>query len=40
MNAAGGQAFVDWLLSDEGQTAIGDFAVDGQRLFFPDAAGS
>jgi tungstate transport system substrate-binding protein len=26
-----------WLLSDEGQQAIADFAVDGQSLFFPNA---
>ncbi|MEM9045247.1 MAG: substrate-binding domain-containing protein [Pseudomonadota bacterium] len=31
------QEFVDWLLSDEGQRAIGDFKVDGQQLFFPNA---
>lgn len=32
-----GQAFVDWLISDEGQQAIADYKVDGQQLFFPNA---
>ncbi|MGO1690043.1 MAG: substrate-binding domain-containing protein [Halomonas sp.] len=26
-----------WLVSDEGQQAIADYAVDGQQLFFPNA---
>ncbi|MCZ7658767.1 MAG: extracellular solute-binding protein [Xanthobacteraceae bacterium] len=33
-----GQAFVDWLVSPEGQKAIADFKVNGQQLFFPNAA--
>lgn len=32
-----GQSFIDWLLSPEGQTAIGGYKIDGQQLFFPDA---
>ena len=32
-----GQAFVDWLISPDGQTAIGGYRIDGQQLFFPDA---
>lgn len=32
-----GQAFVDWLVSPEGQKAIADFKVNGQQLFFPNA---
>lgn len=32
-----GQAFIDWLLSDEGQGAIADYKVGGQQLFFPNA---
>jgi len=32
-----GQQFVDWLLSAEGQTAIGSFKIEGQQLFFPNA---
>ncbi|MCK5623821.1 MAG: extracellular solute-binding protein [Alphaproteobacteria bacterium] len=31
------QAFVDWLLSDEGQAAIASYNVGGQQLFFPNA---
>jgi tungstate transport system substrate-binding protein len=33
-----GQSFVDWLLSAEGQAAIGGYKIDGQQLFFPNAA--
>jgi tungstate transport system substrate-binding protein len=32
-----GQAFVDWLVSREGQAAIAGYKIDGQQLFFPDA---
>ncbi|GAC1476916.1 MAG: extracellular solute-binding protein [Bradyrhizobium sp.] len=32
-----GQAFVDWLVSPEGQAAIAGYRIDGQQLFFPDA---
>jgi tungstate transport system substrate-binding protein len=36
-----GQTFIDWVLSDEGQEAIGAFKINGQRAFFPNArAGS
>jgi len=31
------QAFIDWLLSDEGQTAIGNYERGGEQLFFPNA---
>lgn len=37
VKAAQGQAFVDWILSDEGQAAIAGFKVDGEQLFFPNA---
>jgi tungstate transport system substrate-binding protein len=33
-----GQAFVDWLVSPEGQKVIAGYKIDGQQLFFPDAA--
>lgn len=33
-----GQAFIDWILSEAGQTAIADHQVDGQQLFFPNAS--
>jgi tungstate transport system substrate-binding protein len=32
-----GQAFVDWLVSPEGQAAIAGYKIDGQQLFFPNA---
>jgi tungstate transport system substrate-binding protein len=32
-----GQAFVDWLISPDGQGAIADYKIGGQQLFFPDA---
>jgi len=32
-----GQAFVDWLISPEGQAAIAGYRIDGQQLFFPNA---
>jgi tungstate transport system substrate-binding protein len=34
-----GQAFIDWLISPEGQKAIADYKIDGQQLFFPNAKG-
>lgn len=37
VNVEAGQAFVDFMLSDEGQDAIAAFRVDGQQLFFPNA---
>jgi len=32
-----GQAFIDWLISPEGQAAIAGYKIGGQQLFFPDA---
>lgn len=37
VKSAEAKAFADWLVSCEGQDAIGAFAVDGQLLFFPNA---
>lgn len=37
VNRKAGQKFIDWLLSDSGQSAIGSYRVDGQQLFFPNA---
>jgi tungstate transport system substrate-binding protein len=34
---ADGQAFIDWLVSPEGQAAIGAYEIDGEQLFFPNA---
>jgi tungstate transport system substrate-binding protein len=32
-----GQAFIDWLISPEGQKAIADYKINGEQLFFPNA---
>jgi len=32
-----GQAFIDWLVSPEGQNAIAGYKIDGEQLFFPNA---
>ena len=32
-----GQQFIDWLLSDAGQQAIGAFQINGRQAFFPNA---
>jgi tungstate transport system substrate-binding protein len=32
-----GQAFIDWLVSPEGQKAIAGYKINGQQLFFPNA---
>ena len=37
VKAKEGQAFIDWLVSPAGQTAIGNYRVDGLQLFFPNA---
>ena len=33
-----GQAFIDWIVSPEGQKAIADYKINGNQLFFPNAA--
>jgi tungstate transport system substrate-binding protein len=33
-----GQAFLDWLVSDDGQAAIADYRIGDQQLFFPNAS--
>jgi tungstate transport system substrate-binding protein len=38
VKAAEGQAFVDWLVSPEGQKAIAEFKIGGEQLFFPNAS--
>jgi tungstate transport system substrate-binding protein len=35
-----GQAFINWLISPEGQKAIADHKINGQQLFFPNATAS
>jgi len=37
VKAEQGQAFIDWLLSDSGQSAIAAYKRGGQQLFFPNA---
>ncbi len=37
VKAAEGQMFIDWILSDEGQSAIASYKLDGQQLFYPNA---
>jgi len=32
-----GQAFIDWVVSPDGQKAIADYKIDGEQLFFPNA---
>jgi len=32
-----GQAFIDWIVSPEGQQAIAEFRIGGEQLFFPNA---
>jgi tungstate transport system substrate-binding protein len=38
MKAKKGKAFVDRLISDDGQKAIASYKIDGQQLLFPNAA--
>ncbi len=37
VKAEWGQAFIDWIVSDEGQKAIADYELGGEQLFFPNA---
>jgi tungstate transport system substrate-binding protein len=32
-----GQAFIDWIVSAEGQKAIAAYKINGEQLFFPNA---
>jgi tungstate transport system substrate-binding protein len=38
VKAAEGQAFIDWLVSPEGQRALAGYKIGGEQLFFPNAA--
>jgi tungstate transport system substrate-binding protein len=40
VKAADGQAFIDWLVSAEGQKTIADYEIGGEQLFFPNAGGA
>ncbi|TAK52466.1 MAG: extracellular solute-binding protein [Betaproteobacteria bacterium] len=33
-----GQAFIDWVVSAQGQKAIAEYRIGGEQLFFPNAA--
>jgi tungstate transport system substrate-binding protein len=33
-----GQAFIDWLVSPDGQKAIADYKINGEQLFYPNAS--
>lgn len=37
VKAKDGQAFIDWLLSSSGQSAIAAYKIGGQQLFYPNA---
>lgn len=38
VKAKEGQAFIDWLVGAEGQNAVRSFKIEGEQLFFPNAA--
>jgi tungstate transport system substrate-binding protein len=38
VRAADGQRFIDWILSPAGQQAIASYRINGEQLFFPNAA--
>jgi tungstate transport system substrate-binding protein len=38
VKAGDGQAFIDWLVSQEGQKTIAGYKVGGEQLFFPNAS--
>ena len=40
VKAAEGQAFIDWVVSKEGQAAIASYKRGGEQLFFPNAEGA
>lgn len=40
VKAADAQAFIDWLVSREGQDAIASYRIGGEQLFFPSADGT
>ncbi|WP_296542937.1 extracellular solute-binding protein [Rhodoferax sp.] len=38
VKVADGQKFIDWVVSPEGQGVIAGYKIDGEQLFFPNAA--
>ena len=39
VKADSGQQFIDWVLSEQGQQLIGEYRLEGQQAFFPNAGG-
>lgn len=37
VKAADGQRFIDWILSEAGQSSIAGYQINGEQLFFPNA---
>jgi tungstate transport system substrate-binding protein len=37
VKVAEGKAFIEWLVSAEGQSTIANYKINGEQLFFPDA---
>lgn len=37
VNVSGGQSFIDWLLSEDGQRSIASYRLGGKQLFFANA---
>ena len=37
VNKEFGQAFIDWLVSPDGQKAIANYKINGEQLFYPNA---
>lgn len=37
VKTADGQAFIDWLVSPEGQSTLAGYQIEGKQLFFPNA---
>ena len=40
VNYKGAMEYINWIISPATQKLIGDFKIDGEVLFFPDAAGN
>jgi len=38
VKAEAGRKFIDWVLSDEGQKAIGEYRIAGRQAFFPNGS--
>ena len=38
VKAADGQSFIDWIVSPAGKAAVANYKINGEQLFFPNAA--